>query len=297
MYRRPRGRLATQLPPQTGTFFVPGKPNRNNTLKTRGFTLIELLVVIAIIAILAAILFPVFAQARQKARSAACISNQKQMGLALAMYRSDYDEVNCRYRFCPDTPADTTCLTVKKATDYTGPNETWWAPYDNDPAAGGPEPSRLPTNYQGVKAGFLQPYVKNQQIFRCPSYPQGQVGYAMSYIANGPMGQPDAFVTNPTVYFVWDHKNTPGCANTGVAVGSADCATTDPDHCSPATPGNRGPFVLRQDQTGAAAHTHYPDRHTDGFNGLRYDGSAKYRKYTSLITTWHSPDFAANYTP
>jgi len=61
--------------------------------KDSGFTLIELLVVIAIIAILAAILFPVFAQAREKARSITCLSNQKQIGTGIMMYAQDYDEM------------------------------------------------------------------------------------------------------------------------------------------------------------------------------------------------------------
>src|SRR5437763_15790418 len=61
--------------------------------RQRGFTLIEMLVVISIIAILASILFPVFAQAREKARAAACLSNQKQIAMAFAMYSQDFDEV------------------------------------------------------------------------------------------------------------------------------------------------------------------------------------------------------------
>ncbi len=263
-------------------------------MKTRfksGFTLIELLVVIAVIAILASILFPVFAQAREKARAASCLSNQRQIGLALALYRTDYDETNARYRFCdPAYANDPLCINLGKATTYTGPLETWWAPYDGS-LPGGPEPTvPLPAAYSGFNAGFLQPYVKNQQIFRCPSYSKGQTGYAMSYIVNGPMGKKDGEIVNPGVYFVWDHARTPGCANTGLAaVGDPN----DPGTGSPNQPGNRGPFPIEQD----TAHEHYPSRHVQGFNGLRYDGSAKFRKASGLLTRLRSSDFAADYRP
>mgnify|MGYP000903142665 CR=1 FL=1 len=76
-------------------FQAPASQRHDGALSPRvprGFTLIELLVVIAIIAILAAILFPVFAQAREKARQATCQSNLKQLGTAAAMYEQDYDE-------------------------------------------------------------------------------------------------------------------------------------------------------------------------------------------------------------
>src|SRR5580700_8403183 len=100
----------------------------------RAFTLIELLVVIAIIAILAAILFPVFAQARAQARKTTCLSNNKQVGLSLLMYVQDYDEV-LPLLFVPDSSFT--------ATDFIpGGTQDWH--------------------------NLIQPYTKNYQMMICP---------------------------------------------------------------------------------------------------------------------------------
>jgi len=114
--------------------------------KIKGFTLIELLVVIAIIAILAAILFPVFAQAREKARAISCLSNEKQMGLGIIQYLNDYDEQMIKeyYGF----PAYTSTYLVPTVW----PTQNWAsATYFYD--------WRL----------AVQPYLKNVDIFGCPS--------------------------------------------------------------------------------------------------------------------------------
>jgi prepilin-type N-terminal cleavage/methylation domain-containing protein/prepilin-type processing-associated H-X9-DG protein len=114
-----------------GAAFTPGKSSGRPS--SAAFTLIELLVVIAIIAILAAILFPVFAQAREKARQTSCLSNCKQIGLGIGMYIQDYDGTafNCPYPG-PSAAASTPTISV------------FWTE-------------------------VVMPYIKNQQIFQCPS--------------------------------------------------------------------------------------------------------------------------------
>ena len=103
-----------------------------STHRSRGFTLIELLVVIAIIAILAAILFPVFAQAREKARQTACLNNMKQIILAEMMYTQDYDEMLPRIRF---GPANSNKYWVHAIDDALSPyikaEKAWACPSDS----------------------------------------------------------------------------------------------------------------------------------------------------------------------
>ena len=186
------------------------------------FTLIELLVVIAIIAILAAILFPVFAKAREKARQATCQSNLRQIGLAAGMYREDYDETYVPAYNCLtwDTTYPDHCDSPARGTDAQGrevlsPDEPSWIASTEAPAG---------TDY------LIRPYVKNDGVRQCPSrYMNGseQGRYvingwdsywaAQSGVANiqqtSPQGQPDAKVTQPSdTLFAWEHKNEyPDC--------------------------------------------------------------------------------------
>jgi prepilin-type N-terminal cleavage/methylation domain-containing protein/prepilin-type processing-associated H-X9-DG protein len=155
--------------------------------RRQGFTLIELLVVIAIIAILAAILFPVFAMAREKARQTGCLSNMKQMGLALDMYVQSYDEMLPPY--------------YDAVYDFGNP----------DPATRLKGDGAWHVNYLWC----LQPYLKNQQIEACPSMWRSEGGSGgigsqaftpyskASYMGNGAvMGRPLAVISRPseTVY-------------------------------------------------------------------------------------------------
>jgi len=147
----------------------------------KAFTLIELLVVIAIIAILAAILFPVFATARDKARQAACASNLKQLGLALVQYTSDYDE--CYPMNWDPTP----CCSLSASCCRLE-----WA---------------------------IFPYVKSEGVYRCPSDPT-QIGSSYDYNNNigyeptGEFNNPSSTVALVEAYMLGNNNPVSSTQNT-----------------------------------------------------------------------------------
>lgn len=218
------------------------------------FTLIELLVVIAIIAILAAILFPVFAQAKAAAKKAACISNHKEMALAAIMYSGDYDDMQFpRYAACPST----------------GPVN----------------------NTQLIWPGLIQPYVKNQQLFLCTAAANG-TKYAEQWAdrgwpsigQNGTMGgwywpTPDgcgAMILSPLTLMPVPAKS--------VMFGDSAFGDT--------ALGWRG-YLVRNDLVNAITTAGFAgsmsDRHQMGEDLALFDGHAKWYRTVSLLANPAAP--------
>jgi prepilin-type N-terminal cleavage/methylation domain-containing protein/prepilin-type processing-associated H-X9-DG protein len=141
-------------------------------MRRRAFTLIELLVVIAIVAILAALLFPVLAQAREKARQTTCVSNLKQIGAAFLLYTQDWD----------DRLPDRRDLKLNMPDGYRP--WTTWPP--SDPRA-------------GWAALVLRSYTRNDQIWSCPSLNGSPIGQAPQ-VAQKLWPWPDSEVAR---YWLW----------------------------------------------------------------------------------------------
>jgi prepilin-type N-terminal cleavage/methylation domain-containing protein/prepilin-type processing-associated H-X9-DG protein len=215
--------------------------------RKKAFTLIELLVVIAIIAILAAILFPVFARAREKARTSSCQSNLKQLGLAVHQYLADYDEKFPYAWFDVDRDGNLS------AGDYT-----WRA--------------------------VLLPYVKNRQIYVCPSDPgQNSFVYDTDEIdVDPPAGARTAGYAWNSVHWMSGSPTPPG--------GQPDAAVVDPAGTILITDSTGGAFELSYDSNTHGwirwdtnvAQRQGGVRHLEGANYLFADGHVKWLKPTSI---------------
>jgi prepilin-type N-terminal cleavage/methylation domain-containing protein/prepilin-type processing-associated H-X9-DG protein len=214
----------------------------------RGFTLIELLVVIAIIAILAAILFPVFAKAREKARQTSCLSNNKQLGLAFLAYAQDYDEA------------------VALCAQFGGPN-----PYGSGGAITYP--------------CLLEPYVKNTQIWRCPSRAGvgAQAAYIMGYYPHYGYGCSLFRATRPNEF------GSGFCDTTYATLGAMDRPA---DHVVLAESSAYGPndltYGLYRSRPGYLGDDYYNAfPHNEGRNFVFADGHAKWlQRYQDNGFVW-----------
>lgn len=203
----------------------------------RGFTLIELLVVIAIIAILAAILFPVFAKAREKARQASCLSNIRQIGVGVMMYLDDYNE----------------CF-VSCDSSYR-----WYMP--------------------------MYPYVKNTQVFKCPSLSNEGGTANTDYVMNGLFahGEAQASFTMPAETIMLSER----------------CKGAYYDGYHPWPTASSQNWDSLSNYLAGDGHNWFvdhisQDRHNGGTNYGFADGHAKWLKWESTIRSplpgMHNPD-------
>lgn len=246
--------------------------------RTRGFTLIELLVVIAIIAILAAILFPVFAKAREKARQTSCLSNVRQLGTAAASYAQDCDET----------------MPVPYGLGGNPPNTVCWNYWHHIPPRGSANPLwlREPMN----PFNSMTPYIKNTQIYTCPSaatynvYAETtpKVGY---FFSGGAGGQGLGVCASPAgTYLMGDRGNnvTAGSILWPWFDGAPLIASPQGTVATYYTPWQHGMTHMLGVWTGDY-NNQWLDIHNDGWNYGFWDGHAKWNRMWGWPSLFAAP--------
>lgn len=233
-------------------------------MSRRAFTLIELLVVIAIIAILAAILFPVFAQAKEAAKKTQCLSGQKQIGVGLYLYVQDFDDSLPMANYPPT---------------YVGPPFTAFAWHAG---AGVAE-----LNW----ADLLLPYMKNVDVFKCPDDSSGPADWPKGS-GTKVAGKPLSFALNQFFF-----KKPSGSFFSLTGGSMSEIATSSSKVFVVETQSNSHYELMAPNRWKAPDGKSILDRHMGGTNYVYADTHAKYKKmpanYKTLPTSGWPADINA----